>query len=218
MLSATPLAPDFQLLDELRSIPDYTAGLLVATAAASTTCNICAHERPIFVRHRRNNDGRHADASALCPGCVHKTKTSGVTMSGQSLLGVKCPCCSAVFGDRLGNCPDGRISVKQSPGWHTVTLITDAGVSEGTPYRADTRTVYFEDTQELRDLSIIERVESAYDRRLVLSVGTSVSNGTFGVVWSGLMHFKTSTSPGAHGYPAPGYLPRLDADLKRLGI
>merc|ERR1719273_2145659 len=57
----------------------------------------------------------------------------------------------------------------------------------------------------------------AFRRRLVFTVGTSLSLGREDcVTWAGI-HHKTAVE-GPHGYPDPGYLARLEEELRERGV
>lgn len=58
----------------------------------------------------------------------------------------------------------------------------------------------------------------AWDRRLVFTIGTSLTTGRANsVVWAGI-HHKTSTSAGPYGYPDPTYLDRVRSELSQRGV
>ena len=54
----------------------------------------------------------------------------------------------------------------------------------------------------------------AFKRRLIFTVGNSVTTGHFGVVWAGI-HHKTNVNGGAggFGYPDDTYLRRVKEEL-----
>jgi deltex-like protein len=69
-----------------------------------------------------------------------------------------------------------------------------------------------------RGLDILAKLQIAFDRRLVFSLGVSLTTGVPGPVWS--IHHKTSISGGVgkHGYPDAGYLDRVAGELRERGV
>jgi hypothetical protein len=150
----------------------------------------------------------------------------GTTMSdGLELRYVKCPFCKHVDGIEFGrfelvyfnlvSCPDGNMAislVKSScqgyPGnSYAINYTIEGGAS---------RVAYLPNNAQ--GSRILARLKIAFDRRLVFSLGVSLSTGVPGPVWS--IHHKTSLVGGAavHGYPDTGYLDRVDAELKERGV
>ena len=214
-LQAQPLWRPFRPA-ALADVPGFCDGLL-ATELDGFVCRICAERKPRAVRH----EAAPEDA-AVCEACTEACEKTGPSMAGVVVRGAACLCCARRFGVRLGGCPDGTLVVRgpDAKGWISIETVVPAGSgSDGRRYAECRRTLYFDTRDELlEDLDIIERVEIAFDRRLVYSLDVSATTGLYGVVWSGLLHFRTSTAPGAHGFPAPGYLERLDAELTGAGV
>ena len=58
-----------------------------------------------------------------------------------------------------------------------------------------------------------------FQRRLNFTVAVSVTTGHYGVVWSGIHHKSSPVGgPQNFGYPDPGYLNRVKAELGDRGI
>ena len=88
----------------------------------------------------------------------------------------------------------------------------------GQPYHADMfpRKAYFPATPE--GIRIVRLLRVAFDRRLVFTVGRSVTTSKDNViVWNGI-HHKTKIADSSYGYPDPSYLQRVEEELKALGV
>lgn len=59
---------------------------------------------------------------------------------------------------------------------------------------------------------------TAWDRRLMFTVGQSTTTGEEDTVTWNEIHQKTQMHGGAHGYPDPSYLDRLLAELADHGV
>ena len=67
---------------------------------------------------------------------------------------------------------------------------------------------------------MLRLLQKAFDRKLIFTVGRSVTTGRDNViVWNGV-HHKTDTSGGAayFGYPDPTYFDRVKLELAAKGI
>jgi len=90
--------------------------------------------------------------------------------------------------------------------------------SPGERYTGTSRTAYLPDNTEGN--AVLKLLQTAFDRKLTFTIGTSVTNGTSNtVVWNGI-HHKTSTSGGPtnYGYPDDKYLSRVRQELKDVGV
>lgn len=88
----------------------------------------------------------------------------------------------------------------------------------GVPYSGTSRSGYLPDNAEGQE--ILRLFQLAFDRRLMFTVGRSVTTGDDNtVVWGGI-HHKTSTSggPTSFGYPDPTYFERVKAELAAKGV
>ena len=69
-------------------------------------------------------------------------------------------------------------------------------------------------------MKILGLLKEAFDRKLVFTVGTSVTTGRSNTtVWAGI-HHKTSISGGTScfGYPDPSYFSRVEEELASKGV
>ncbi|XP_041360710.1 protein mono-ADP-ribosyltransferase PARP14-like [Gigantopelta aegis] len=145
-----------------------------------------------------------------------------------------CPNCGELYGMLTGNMPTGgKMAVSHSsttlPGYgycgHYCIIYsflsgrqTKEHPEEGKWYSGITRTAYIPDTQEGRTVLAMLRV--AWERRLTFTIGRSVTTGQEGVITWNDIHHKTNTYGGQNkfGYPDPGYLARVKAELADKGI
>jgi deltex-like protein len=88
----------------------------------------------------------------------------------------------------------------------------------GRRYTGTRRVAYLPATKEGEE--VLSLLKTAWDRRLLFSVGNSITTGQRDVVtWSGV-HHKTSTwgGPSNFGYPDPTYFARVKAELAEKGV
>lgn len=168
-------------------------------------------------------------------GCTHYFHFECAKQLCNNGTSIKCPVCSVVTGIVTGNQPPGLMSIMVDPGCSVagappgegiifVTYIVPPGTqgpehkAPGTPFRGSSRTSVFPNTAEGR--KAVRMVRLAFKRRLVFTIGRSATSGDDNVVvWAGVLH-KTRLDGGAEnfGYPDPGYLGKVSAELTALGI
>ncbi|CAH1274664.1 DTX3L [Branchiostoma lanceolatum] len=85
----------------------------------------------------------------------------------------------------------------------------------GRLYAGADRHAYLPDNKEGRE--ILQLLKTAFDNRLVFTVGTSATTGQTNVVTWNDIHHKTSID-GSFGYPDPDYLRRVREELAAKGI
>jgi deltex-like protein len=88
----------------------------------------------------------------------------------------------------------------------------------GVPYHGTNRTCYLPNNAEGRKVRDMLRI--AFNRRLIFTVGTSLTTGRQNTVtWNGI-HHKTSLrgGPTRFGYPDPTYIQRVTEELATDGI
>ena len=142
----------------------------------------------------------------------------------------RCPECQRSYGVRTGDQPaSGRMAVRvdasislagfEQHGTIILTYSFTAGTENGVSYSAANfpRTAYLPDTDKGND--VVDLIKLAFQRRLVFTIGTSVTTGHKNVlVWNDI-HHKTSMRRGdTYGYPDPGYLDRVIGELKSKGV
>jgi len=67
---------------------------------------------------------------------------------------------------------------------------------------------------------VLELLKKAFDRKLIFTIGRSVTTGHDNrIVWNGI-HHKTNTSGGSayFGYPDPTYFDRVKLELAAKGV
>lgn len=141
---------------------------------------------------------------------------------------VECPVCMHVYGIKRGTQPNGTMSVNVDPntrctGYSCGTIIINyhfpSGRKEdGTRYSGTSRTAYLPNNKEGKE--VLELLRVGFERRVIFTVGTSVTTGqTNTVVWGGI-HHKTNLSGGSShfGYPDPTYFERVKLELATKGV
>ena len=146
-----------------------------------------------------------------------------------------CPICKSASGNRVGNQPDGQMNITKQlsklPGFEStstgtivVTYFFSNGIqgsnhpNPGIPYSAASfpRTAYFPDNEEGK--KVIYLMKIAFDRKLIFTIGRSVTSGQDNVItWNGI-HHKTSISGSSYGYPDATYLERVISELRAFGV
>jgi len=171
-----------------------------------------------------------------CKHIFHINCTNGILSNQTDDSYLECPLCKSVSGTRIGTQPENgtMMTSKQgsrlpgfentSVGMIVVTYNFRGGVqgpnhaNPGRHYSAGSfpRTAYFPDNEQGR--KIVQMLKIAFDRRLVFTVGRSVTTGADNVVtWNGI-HHKTSIQGEPYGYPDPNYLKRVEHELKTFGV
>ncbi|KAK7878491.1 hypothetical protein WMY93_030327 [Mugilogobius chulae] len=144
-----------------------------------------------------------------------------------------CPICNTFHGVYIGNQPEGTMSVTHSfqclPGYeHCGSIAIDyvfaSGVqgpehpNPGTRYRGTARTAYLPYCAEGE--KVLKLLKKAFEQRLIFTIGRSATTGLNNVITWNDIHHKTSMSggPECFGYPDPGYLSRVQEELRLKGI
>eukprot|EP00826_Nyctotherus_ovalis_P058180 TRINITY_DN7981_c0_g1_i9.p1 TRINITY_DN7981_c0_g1~~TRINITY_DN7981_c0_g1_i9.p1 ORF type:complete len:359 (+),score=75.32 TRINITY_DN7981_c0_g1_i9:182-1258(+) len=154
----------------------------------------------------------------------HKDCIEAMVKNSTSL---KCPLCGVIYGIVLGDMPPGHMNCKrihasckgyEMCGSVQIDYSFRPGVINGMRYEGTHRTAYLPDNAEGN--KVLRLLEIAFDRRLLFTVGTSITTGAqHTIVWNGV-HHKTALSGGAamHGYPDPTYLQRVKEELAAKGV
>ncbi|XP_037535814.1 uncharacterized protein LOC119412849 [Nematolebias whitei] len=160
----------------------------------------------------------------FCEDCLRETKKHN---------GPICPICKDVFGMMEGDQPDGKMTWYQSPGslpgfpgcGHIIITYdipsgkqTKKHPKPGGHYSGIFRTAYLPDNKEGNE--VLKLLKTAFDQKLIFTVGTSRTTGQDDQVTWNDIHHKTSMSggPSCFGYPDPDYLSRVKEELKAKGI
>jgi len=173
--------------------------------------------------------------SLPCLHQLHTTCARDIVEKGQGGPGcLQCPECQTIHGTRRGNQPregdmtwtklDSSLSGHPECGTIVIRYRFQAGVqgpehpSPGKAYQAPgfPRVAYLPDSTEGQ--KVLRGLCTAFRRRLLFTVGKSLTLGLSDcVTWAGV-HHKTMAEGGLHGYPDPGYLPRVLQELNERGI
>lgn len=147
----------------------------------------------------------------------------------------QCPYCKAIYGVIRGNCPPGEMCIqyvrKKLPGysgqeslgtwmltWQIHSGVQDEShVNPGVLFCGTTRVGYLPDTIPFR--KVLKMLRIAWQRRLMFTVGTSMTTGMSNVVtWNGI-HIRTEWHDRTgFGWPAPDYIYTVTDELKANGI
>jgi deltex-like protein len=159
----------------------------------------------------------------LCIPCHERLESKGVTMSGVEHTFLKCPFCQSCSGQEIGSCPNGVMNVTHGyydcagyEGYGSLCINYDIQRTSTSKYSLN-RTAYLPNSP--KGNNVLTLLQTAFDRRLIFSIGTSMTTGrTDTLVWN--IHHKTQLQGGAqaHGYPDPTYLDRVLDELKQYGL
>ncbi|XP_060564911.1 probable E3 ubiquitin-protein ligase DTX3 [Ruditapes philippinarum] len=87
----------------------------------------------------------------------------------------------------------------------------------GRKYEGTLRTAYLPNNAEGRKIAKLLRV--AFERRLVFTIGTSLTTGRDGVIiWNGIAHKTVLTPNSEFGYPDPEYIDVVKTQLAAKGV
>ncbi|KRX01538.1 hypothetical protein PPERSA_01441 [Pseudocohnilembus persalinus] len=141
---------------------------------------------------------------------------------------IKCPICSRIYGEMYGDQPDGTMKSRVDKNFRCAgyencgTIIINyhfpSGIRNGKHYSGTGRTAYLPDNEEGREC--LELLKIGFERKLLFTIGRSVTTGQDNTtVWNGV-HHKTNTSggPAYFGYPDPTYFNRLKLELAMKGV
>ncbi|XP_028853030.1 E3 ubiquitin-protein ligase DTX1-like [Denticeps clupeoides] len=148
---------------------------------------------------------------------------------------LQCPTCKAIYGEKTGTQPPGKMEYHVIPhclpGYtdvKTIRIVYDipAGIqttehpNPGKKFsaRGFPRHCYLPDNEKGR--KVLKLLITAWDRRLIFTIGTSSTTGESDtVVWNEI-HHKTEFGSNltGHGYPDPNYLDNVLTELGVQGI
>jgi deltex len=119
----------------------------------------------------------------------------------------------------IGDQPSGQMVVNVTPFMHcdgyedvgtiTINYSMQGGKRGNVTYPPTHRSAYLPDNEAGRE--VLALLKKAFDRKLIFTVGRSVTTGQDNrIVWNGI-HHKTNTSGGSayFGYPDPTYFDRV---------
>ncbi|XP_069981793.1 probable E3 ubiquitin-protein ligase DTX2 isoform X2 [Penaeus vannamei] len=168
----------------------------------------------------------------LCGHLFHQACIREMAKSSPHFL--ECPNCKTLHGEKLGNQPDGKMSViivqRSLPGHSDcntiqITYNIQSGIQgpehphPGLPYKAIgfPRTAYL--PNNAKGKKVLSLLREAWQRRLIFTVGTSVTTGTQdAVTWNEIHHKTEWNNNTGHGYPDPNYLDNILRELAAHGV
>ncbi|XP_030277640.1 probable E3 ubiquitin-protein ligase DTX3 isoform X2 [Sparus aurata] len=183
--------------------------------SAEENCAICLDK----VREKKTLTCLHSFCSE-CINSVFKSKPA-------------CPICNTYHGKYTGNQPVGTMNVTRSwmnlPGFDRCGTIViqysfPAGIqgaehpNPGVRYSSTSRTAYLPDCEEGN--KVLRLLTKAFERKLIFTVGRSVTTGLNNVITWNDIHHKTNIDggPQSFGYPDPEYLSRVQEELRLKGV
>ena len=165
-----------------------------------------------------------------CSHHLHNQCLYAMLQASTDQSSFQCPECQKRYGTRTGDQPaNGKMGIKvddsislagyETVGTIIVTYNFSSGVQNGVRYSAHgfPRTAYIPNNDEGND--VVDLLTEAFKRRLVFTIGSSVTSGQQNCVTWNDVHHKTSMRRGdPYGYPDPTYLTRVKQELKSKGV
>ena len=205
-----------------KTMRDWTRPVLPTDAVSE--CSICCHPAAGCV------------SLSVCGHRFHQPCIQAMLATQAGGTHIQCPVCRTIHGVKTGNQPRGgemsyRRSDDEVPGYPGSGMIMvkysfkDGIQDEAHPHpgkayhaRGFPRVGILPDNQQGN--SVLALLTKAFQRRLIFSVGTSLSRGEDDcVVWGGIHHKTQVMDTGAgHGYPDISYLDRVEQELREHGV
>uniref|UniRef100_A0A915LZQ7 E3 ubiquitin-protein ligase n=1 Tax=Meloidogyne javanica TaxID=6303 RepID=A0A915LZQ7_MELJA len=216
------VVPHQQLLSSQKPTTSNNANLDDSTLP----CSICLCD----MRDILENAGNSVVQLSLCSHMFHME-----CIRAAFKVKEQCPLCMCWYKDPIGYQPkDAKMTVRQiqgqvqghkdAKGFHEITYYIPSGIQidghirPGRPYRSMTRIAYLPNNKE--GTQILKLLQLAFKRRLIFTIGDSLTTGRKDVpIWNGI-HHKTNKEggPQCYGYPDPGYLSRVKEELAAVGV
>uniref|UniRef100_A0A915LLJ0 E3 ubiquitin-protein ligase n=2 Tax=Meloidogyne incognita group TaxID=654580 RepID=A0A915LLJ0_MELJA len=216
------VVPHQQLLSSQKPTTSNNANLDDSTLP----CSICLCD----MRDILENAGNCVVQLSLCSHMFHME-----CIRAAFKVKEQCPLCMCWYKDPIGYQPkDAKMTVRQiqgqvqghkdAKGFHEITYYIPSGIQidghirPGRPYRSMTRIAYLPNNKE--GTQILKLLQLAFKRRLIFTIGDSLTTGRKDVpIWNGI-HHKTNKEggPQCYGYPDPGYLSRVKEELAAVGV
>ncbi|CAL8343242.1 unnamed protein product [Lota lota] len=170
-----------------------------------------------------------------CGHMYHLLCLAAMYNNGNKDGSLQCPTCKAIYGEKTGTQPPGKMEYHLIPhclpGYldtKTIRIVYDIPAGIQTPEhpnpgkkfsaRGFPRHCYLPDNDKGR--KVLKLLIVAWDRRLIFTIGTSSTTGEGDtVVWNEI-HHKTEfgTNLTGHGYPDPKYLDNVLTELAAQGV
>eukprot|EP00092_Neocalanus_flemingeri_P054448 GFUD01064117.1.p1 GENE.GFUD01064117.1~~GFUD01064117.1.p1 ORF type:complete len:696 (+),score=180.27 GFUD01064117.1:93-2180(+) len=207
-----------------KTMQNYT--FPAASSADQQTCSICCDLL----------SNEPAVSLSRCGHKFHSLCVQEVTAHQAGQQHIQCPNCQTIQGVKTGNQPtEGEMRWRKNngkvPGYPDCGMIVIKysmvdGVQEdchphpGKPFHAKgfPRTAILPDNQ--KGNLVLALLIKAFRRKLIFTVGPSLSRGEEDcVTWNGIHHKTQLHDTGSgHGYPDLGYLDRVLEELKQSGV
>ncbi|XP_019349009.1 probable E3 ubiquitin-protein ligase DTX2 isoform X10 [Alligator mississippiensis] len=230
-LAAASTEPELvvrKYLEELKDAPADEDCIICMEKLASPSGYSDAYECKII---RPETVGR----LAKCQHTFHLLCVLAMYTNGNKDGSLQCPSCKAIYGEKTGTQPKGKMEVSTFPrslpghedcGTIQIVYHISRGIqgpehpNPGMPYtaRGFPRYCYLPDNEKGK--KVLELLKVAWKRRLIFTVGTSSTTGESNtVVWNEI-HHKTEmdSNLSGHGYPDPNYLDNVLAELAAQGV
>lgn len=170
-----------------------------------------------------------------CKHRLHLTCLNAMLSCQQPPMYIQCPVCRLIYGEKRGNQPPGTMNwtripraLPGFPNTNTIQITYDipSGIqgrehpNPGQAYYAVgfPRICYLPDNNLGR--RVLRLLQIAFERKLIFTIGRSVTTGREDVVTWNEIHHKTELGPSTtgHGYPDTSYLERTLAELAAQGV
>ncbi|KAL0272058.1 UNVERIFIED_CONTAM: hypothetical protein PYX00_005177 [Menopon gallinae] len=171
-----------------------------------------------------------------CDHCLHLSCLNSILSAQKSqVMYIQCPVCQKIYGQKHGNQPPGTMnccilhwSLPGYPDARTIQITYNmtSGIqgpehpNPGRPYYAVgfPRVCYLPDTDKGR--LVLDLLKVAFERRLIFTIGSSLTTGKEDVVTWNEIHHKTEPMAlkNGHGYPDPHYLDNCLMELANQGV
>lgn len=171
-----------------------------------------------------------------CTGHFFHKKCPGMDMGIEDYMKKtkQCPACKKRYGIVTGNMPRGKMLVNRLdmhlPGFEKnktleITFDFPSGrqgddhPNPGARYSSDHRVAYLPDSEEGKH--VLSLLKKAWNRKLLFTIGTSVTRGLDGCIIYNGVHFKSvpyATPSEPWGWPDPTYLHRVVQELNEKGV
>ncbi|KAG7208902.1 hypothetical protein KM043_015083 [Ampulex compressa] len=170
-----------------------------------------------------------------CRHRLHLACLNAMLSCQQPPMYIQCPVCRLIYGEKRGNQPPGTMNwtripraLPGFPNTNTIQITYDipSGIqgpehpNPGQAYYAVgfPRVCYLPDNNLGR--RVLRLLQIAFERRLIFTIGRSVTTGREDVVTWNEIHHKTELGPSTsgHGYPDMSYLERTLAELAAQGV
>ncbi|XP_043589330.1 protein deltex isoform X2 [Bombus pyrosoma] len=170
-----------------------------------------------------------------CKHRLHLACLNAMLSCQQPPMYIQCPVCRLIYGEKRGNQPPGTMNwtriLRALPGFpntNTIQITYDipSGIqgsehpNPGQAYYAVgfPRICYLPDNNLGR--RVLRLLQIAFERKLIFTIGRSITTGREDVVTWNEIHHKTELGPSTtgHGYPDKSYLERTLAELAAQGV